>query len=361
MSEGQSTEDEDDSDVADSEMESDEHEGEGRSRGRRANRGKKVREDKKTKKSEQKGLTEAEKIRKELQELKELITKDQGSSFRQGGIPKQVPVSDYQNLPAIEAYAMGNRLAQPVNYGPESRTSYSRCYPGREGRNTQWGNRGNVERANVPQWGQPRQPPRPWQEPGGNRGGSDPSTNQQTNDFSPYMGENRMSYQRRDRSQLVCYQCGIVGHLRYECHLLPQSGQARDLPPASTANQYSQDEYRAQSGERDTGNEGGRQERPTWGTRVPANLELRVVRQSSAVNGMVVELIHPFIGHPNDSDTSENSTNGVSGNDDGRNEKGKQQKCEWEKELTSKESSTVAVGDRRFVSPEVMAGEKARL
>lgn len=90
MGEGQSTGDEDNSEVTDSEMEGDEHEEEGWSRGRRANRGKKVSEDKKTKKSEQKGLTEPEKIRKELQELKELITKDQGSSFRQGGIPKQV-------------------------------------------------------------------------------------------------------------------------------------------------------------------------------------------------------------------------------------------------------------------------------
>ena len=171
MGEGRSTGDEEDSEVTDSEMESVEHEGEGRSRGRRANRGKKVREDKKTKKSEQKGLTEAEKIRKELQELKELISKDQGSSFRQGGIPKQVPVPNYQNIPAIEAYAMGNRLAPPVNYGSESRTSYPRYYPGREGRNRQGGDRSNVERANVKQWGPPRQQARPWQELGGYRGG----------------------------------------------------------------------------------------------------------------------------------------------------------------------------------------------
>jgi len=34
---------------------------------------------------------------------------------------------------------------------------------------------------------------------------------------------NGKPYLRRHRSQLVCYQCGVVGHLRYECHLLPTS------------------------------------------------------------------------------------------------------------------------------------------
>lgn len=94
---------------------------------------------------------------------------------------------------------------------------------------------------------------------------------------------------------------------------------------------------------------------------MPANWEPGVGRQSSAVNGMVVELIHPIIGHPNDSDRSENSTVYVSGNDESRNEKRSQQRCEWVTELTSKESSPVAVGDRRVLSPEVMAGEKPRL
>ena len=93
--------------------------------------------------------------------------------------------------------------------------------------------------------------------------GSDPSAHLQPNDFSPYPVENRIPYQWRDRSQLECYQCGIVGHLRSECHLLPQPGQMRYLPPASTANQYSRDEYRANTGERDTGKEGGGHERAT--------------------------------------------------------------------------------------------------
>ena len=119
----------------------------------------------------------------------------------------------------------------------------------------------------------------------------------------------------------------------------------RDLPPASTANQYSRDEYRAQASERDTSKEGGGQERGAWGTRVPANLKPGVGSQSSAVNGMVVELIHQIIGHPNDSDTGENSTIYVGGNDEGRNEKRSQQGCEWGTELTNKESSMVAVGD----------------
>lgn len=92
----------------------------------------------------------------------------------------------------------------------------------------------------------------------------------------------------------------------------------------STTTQYPQNEYRVQAGERDTGKKGGGQERPIWGTRVPANLEPGVVRQSSAVNGMVVQLIHPVMGHLNDLDMSDNSTIGVSGKDNLGTEEGRQ-------------------------------------
>ena len=57
---------------------------------------------------------------------------------------------------------------------------------------------------------------------------------------------------------------------------------------------------------------------------MPANLEPGVVRQSSAVNGMVVQLIHPVMGHLNDLDMSDNSTIGVSGKDNLGTEEGRQ-------------------------------------
>jgi len=94
---------------------------------------------------------------------------------------------------------------------------------------------------------------------------------------------------------------------------------------------------------------------------VPANPEPGVVRQSSAVNGMVVELMHSFVSHANDSNASEVFKPCVSSGGNITYEKGRQPKCEWVMELTSQKTSTDGIGDERFVSQEVMAGEKSRL
>jgi len=323
MSEDNSSEDEDDVELTDSETESDKDQRNGKSSRRRRSREKEIDEEKKRKRSEKMRLSETGKIRKDLEALKELLTKNQVASYGQGGLPKPISIPENQDLPAIEAYSMGNRLAPPIRYGTQPRPRFSSYHPAGQGRDLPWGDRFTEERGNRPQWGQARDFSEQWQESGTYGHDGNRRSFGQPHEFSQYAPEDRIPYQRRDRSQLVCYQCGIVGHLRYECHLLRPTGQAQGPQQNSTSNQYLRSSYSQQEGERDRAKRGEGQERPTWGTRLPANAGSRDIHQSSAVNGMVVELIHPFVRNVQDSDTSHDS-----------------------------------VGE---TSPEVMAGERARL
>lgn len=348
MGEEKSSEDEDDLELTDSDTDDDEEEQGGRSKGRRAREEKKARKERRKKRDERKTMKEAGNIRKELEELKQMLTKHQNSSYRLEGIPKPISVPDNADLPTIEAYAMGNRLVPPASYTgePPARVGNQQYFQRREIRHQPWEDRFNTERDNGPQWGPTRQSSGQWQDrrdyeaySGFNNYGRHPG-------FGPYQSGNRTqtTYPRRDRSQLVCYQCGIVGHLRYECHLLPRHEPGQDLPRREETNPYSAVQYRQAEDRQNIGKEetAGRQERLPCGARISTKGDSGV-HHSSAVNGMVVEVVHQPTSNVTESD-SDTSHKGNS----------------MTELLTIKDSSNVAPPNGRFLT-EVMAGERARL
>jgi len=181
-------------------------------------------------KAEKKISQETERIRKNIEELKEMLTQKQSKEETSN----QGSLGTSEKLPVVEAYSMGHRLAPPapVSYPqqaiytqPSTYNGPSQFNPGSQSWSDQVQN--NSINYGVSQVLQERQQWQPYEQrpfdygSRGYRRAQPPQMGppQYSSAISqPATYPNRL----RDRSQLVCYQCGIVGHLRYECHLLPR-------------------------------------------------------------------------------------------------------------------------------------------
>jgi len=158
MGEERSSEDEDDVEHGDSDTDDDEEEQGGGSKSRRVREEKRARKERRKKQDERKTMKEAGNIRKELEELKQMLTKHQNSRYRLDGILKPICLPDNADFLTIEAYAMGNRLVSLAGYSwkPPARVGNKQYYQRREMRDQPWEDRFNTVRDNGPQWGPTR-------------------------------------------------------------------------------------------------------------------------------------------------------------------------------------------------------------
>ncbi|PUU78689.1 hypothetical protein B9Z19DRAFT_1193101 [Tuber borchii] len=180
-------------------------------------------------KAEKRITEETEQIRRNLEELKEMLTQKQ----RKEEMSNITSRSLSEKLPTVEAYAVGNRLAPPIGYPPQSTYSMqpSMSYKPQQFNSTSnaWSNQpqdSGITHAGTQGQGERQQWPNYEQRQFGyGQRGYDNNLRQH---FGPPGFNSGIPRQpafqnwQRDRSQLVCYQCGIVGHVRYECHLLPR-------------------------------------------------------------------------------------------------------------------------------------------
>ncbi|RPA92244.1 hypothetical protein L873DRAFT_1847811 [Choiromyces venosus 120613-1] len=375
MEEDHSSGDED-IDLTDSEDDSDE---EFSGRRRRKQRAKKIRlrEEKRRKKEEKKTMKETERIREELEELKQWVGKrsktDQEISGTVG-VPRMLSMGESNSLPTIEVYAVGNRLAPSPTYSQAQPMRNPYSYNNQERPNSPWGRQVIPSHENGAPWSRTGQQQRAWQNSRYGRGGTNMTNDSQQYEPGYHGNSNYPRYQRRDRSQSVCYQCGVVGHLRYECHLSNQRQpdlylrptNSQQQPPGATGNQTRDRQEDIARREQYRSAREDIRERHGWGTQERTCGEPDKVQQSSAVNGMVVEVIREYL----DGRTKQIN---IRGNDrfaeiesswESRNEELEEVRLdekEFVKELTNRDKSQDAQIDQRLAESDVMAGEKARL
>ncbi|RPA88660.1 hypothetical protein L873DRAFT_1849642 [Choiromyces venosus 120613-1] len=168
----------------------------------------------------------------------------------------------------------------------------------------------------------------------------------------------------------------MVGHVHYECYLLNQGKHTTAYPRTTYLRQQTTGVINEQMRDRqeDTGrrqqfgepqrfqsaNRENVRERHVWGTEVHTNCDHDNVQQSSAVNGIVVEVICESGNHCKHTDTKGNDwfveiESSTSESGDGKTEVDENN---FVKELTSKGNSRSSGNGRGLGEPEVMAGEK---
>jgi len=158
---------------------------------------------------------ETKNLRYELEEIKKLIQKVQEPTTNTPQISSSPSTRPRQALPFVDAYAVSNRLAPPVPPAvgiPQGPYSGSMLPPASYGYSAYrpplhpWDTNGNPTASGY------------WEPPAAN---NISARNQQPFEQyprGPYRPQR--SYPRYDRSQVTCFNCGVIGHWRTECPLL---------------------------------------------------------------------------------------------------------------------------------------------
>jgi len=181
-------------------------------------------------KGSRRGDEESKNLRYELAELKKLIQKVQEPTANPSQISSSPTSQQLQSLPFVDTYAINNRLAPPMppQFGiPPSQHSGSMLppaaynysgYPSAQ----QWNSGSNQQASGY------------WQQPSAN-----PAAMRNQQPFEqfprgPY--RQQRTYPRYDRSQVTCFNCGVVADWRTECPLL-------GYPNSDTANSQFRNEF----------------------------------------------------------------------------------------------------------------------